>query len=120
MFGLSSMVFVVDAIIIIAFLLKKLGRAIDRYGGNSLNINDDGLFYGYNCEKYNEPILLLSPHNSASEIVRKDGLFYVTIENSVTGDKQTLCNKNKWFLCMDAEAVATKFAVKERDEYHTV
>ncbi len=73
-----------------------------------------------NGEDYHEPISLLSPHNSASKITKKDGLFYVTIENSVTGDKQTLSNKNKKYLCWDAEEIATKFAVKERDEYHTV
>lgn len=114
MFGLSSMVFVVDAIIIIAYLLRKLGRAIDRYGYCR------ELPYPPNGEDYNEPISLLSPHNTASEVTKKDGLFYVTIENSVTGEKQTLSNRNKRTLCLEAEFVATRFAEKERDEFHTV
>ena len=75
--------------------------------------------YGENADLYHEPLHLLSKNNKASEIRRKDGLFHVTIENTITGDKQTLYNKNKWYLCMEAEDVATTFALKERDEYHT-
>ncbi len=66
----------------------------------------------------NEPIQLLSHNNSASKITYKDGLFYITIVNSITGDKKTLSHKNKKYLCWDAEDVATKFALRERDEFN--
>lgn len=102
---------------IAAYATLIIGGAISRVKSSPM-VSD--LPFAPNGEDYNEPISLLSPHNSASEITKKDGLFYVTIENSVTGDKQTLCNKNKEYLCWDAEEIATKFAVKERDEYHTV
>lgn len=75
--------------------------------------------YGENSELYHEPLHLLSKNNKASEIRRKDGLFYVTIENTITGDKQTLSHKDKRYLCVEAEGIALKFALKERDEYHT-
>lgn len=74
--------------------------------------------YSPNGENYNEPIQLLSHNNSASKITYKDGLFYITIENSITGDKKTLSHKNKKYLCWDAEDVATKFALRERDEFN--
>lgn len=102
---------------IAAYATLIIGGAISR-SGCSPKVND--LPFDPNGEDYHEPISLLSPHNSASKIIKKNGLFYVTIENSVTGDKQTLSNKNKKYLCWDAEEIATKFAVKERDEYHTV
>lgn len=115
MFGITfGTLVVVYGAIAIFHIFGKIGNAIDKYGSNY------ELPYAPNGEDYNDPISLLSPHNSASEITKKDGLFYVTIENSVTGDKQTLSNKNKEYLCWDAEEIATKFAVKERDEYHTV
>lgn len=103
--------------LILAWLTIGLGNAINKI---KLPTPVPDLPFAPNGEDYNEPISLLSPHNSASEIIKRDGLFYVTIENSVTGDKQTLSNKNKKYLCWDAEEIATKFAVKERDEYHTV
>lgn len=103
--------------LIFAWLTIGIGNAIGKMKCAS-PVQD--LPFAPNGEDYNEPISLLSPHNSASEITKKEGLFYVTIENSVTGDKQTLNNKNKKYLCWDAEEIATKFAVKERDEYHTV
>lgn len=102
---------------IAAYATLIIGGAISRTTTSPM-AND--LTFAPNGEDYQEPISLLSPHNSASEITKKNGLFYVTIENSITGDKQTLSNKNKKYLCWDAEEIATKFALKERDEYHTV
>lgn len=100
-----------------AYIIIGIGKAL---GKAHLSAPVPDLPFAPNGEDYNEPISLLSPHNSASEITRKDGLFYVTIENSVTGDKKTLCYRNKMTLCIEAEFVATRFAEKERDEYHTV
>lgn len=101
-----------------AWATLGIGNAIDKMGRSNSYVRD--LPYAPNSEDYNEPISLLSPHNSASEITKRDGLFYVTIKNSVTGDKQTLSNRDKMTLCLEAEFVATRFAEKERDEYHTV
>lgn len=81
--------------------------------------SSSNMLYGECGELYNKPLSLISPHNTASEITRKDGLFYVTIENSITGDKKTLSKWDKWLLCLEAEDVAFQFAVKERNEYHT-
>lgn len=78
------------------------------------------LVYGEYCENYNTPIEPVSPHNAVSDIVRENGVFSVTIENSITKEKKTLCNKDKWNLCQEADDVAFKFALKERDEYHTI
>lgn len=100
-----------------AYIIIGIGKALDKV---HLPTPVPDLPFAPNGEDYNEPISLLSPHNSASEITRKDGLFYVTIENSVTGDKKTLSDRNKMTLCIEAEFVATRFAEKERDEYHTV
>lgn len=36
-------------------------------------------------------------------------LFSVTIENTVTGEKQTLSNRNKKYLIWDANDIAYKF-----------
>lgn len=120
MFGITfGTLVVVYGAIAIFHILGKMGKAIGKYE-NKVSSNLVYVPYGPNGEDYNEPISLLSPHNSASEITRKDGLFYVTIENSVTGDKKTLSDRNKMTLCIEAEFVATRFAEKERDEYHTV
>lgn len=42
-------------------------------------------------------------------------LFFVTIENTVTGEKQTLSNRNKKYLIWDANDIAYKFYNKERE-----
>ena len=120
MFGITfGTLVVVYGAIAIFHILGKIGKTIGKYE-NKVSGNLVYVPYGPNGEDYNEPISLLSPHNFASEITRKDGLFYVTIENSVTGDKKTLSNKDKWLLCLDAEEIATKFATREREEFHTV
>lgn len=93
-------------------ILSKVGDSINSVPSSSIST------YSPIGADYNEPIQLLSSNNSASEITYKDGLFYVTIENSVTGDKRTLSHKNKRSLCWNAEDVATKFALRERDEFH--
>lgn len=120
MFGITfGTLVVVYGAIAIFHLLGKIGKTIGKYENK---VSSDLVYvpYGPNSEDYNEPISLLSPHNSASEITRKDGLFHVTIVNSVTGDQKTLSNKDKWLLCLDAEEIATKFATREREEFHTV
>lgn len=108
---------VVIVILALCTLLGKIWRGIERIGEKPYKPYYGP--YGENSELYHEPLHLLSKNNKASKITRKDGLFYVTIENTITGDKQTLSDKDKWDLCMKAEEVATKFALKERDEYHT-
>lgn len=92
-------------------ILGKVGDSINSMPRSSISA------YSPNGADYDEPIQLLSRNNSASEITYKDGLFFVTIENSVTKDKQTLSHKNKKYLCWNAEDVATKFALRERDEF---
>ena len=54
------------------------------------------------------------PNNMISDIVKKGYLFFVTIENTVTGDKQTISNRNKKYLIWDANNIAYKFYNKER------
>ena len=49
-----------------------------------------------------------------SDIAKKGYLFFVTIENTVTGDKQTISNRNKKYLIWDANNIAYKFYNKER------
>ncbi len=78
------------------------------------------LLYGENCENYDKPIDPISPHNTVSEITRENGLFVVSIENTITGDKKTLTCKDKWELCQEADDVACRFAIRERDEFHTI
>ena len=107
---------VVIIVVGLFFMLGKMWRGIEKLGEKP---NKTFYWpYGENSELYHEPLHLLSKNNKASKITRKDGLFYVTIENTITGDKQTLSNEDKWRLCVEAEDVATKFALKERDEYH--
>lgn len=103
-----------------AYTTMGVGNAIDKLGRkSSCTGSSTNFLYGECGEQYNKPLSLISPHNTASEITRKDGLFYVTIENSITGDKKTLSKWDKWLLCLEAEDVAFDFAVKERNEYHT-
>lgn len=104
-----------------AYTTLGVGNAIDKLGKkSSCSSSKPNFLYGEYGEEYNEPINPTSPHNSISEIIRgEDKLFYVTIENTVTGDKKTLSSWNKWLLCLDADEVAFDFAIKEREEYHT-
>lgn len=79
------------------------------------SVADEPLFDS-NGEQYNEPINLVSPNNTASNIIKKGRYFYVTIENSFTGEKQTLSNTNKKYLCWDANDTAWRFSVKEQEK----
>lgn len=115
---------------IAAYAILGIGNAIDKLGKTpsrksyeptvSRTIPALWLEYGEFCENYNTPIDPISPHNLVSEIVRENGIFSVTIENSITKDKKTISNKDKWDLCQEADDVAFRFAVKERDDYHTL
>lgn len=115
---------------IAAYAILGIGNAIDKLGKMpshksyeptaSRSIPVLWLEYGEFCENYNTPIDPISPHNLVSEIVRENGIFSVTIENSITKDKKTISNKDKWNLCQEADDVAFQFAVKEREEYHTL
>lgn len=98
---------------ILAYATLGIGHALSKIGCHSCS--------SYDCDNYDyeEPIPLLSPHNSVSEITKKDGLYYITIKNSVTGEEKTISNRFKKYLCGDAHDVAFDFAVKERNEYHT-
>ncbi len=100
---------------ILAYAILGMGHILAKVGSrthlSSLTSNDNE-----DCE---EPIPLLSPHNSVSEITQKNGRYFITIENSVTGDKKTVSNRFKKYLCWEAHDVAFDFAVKERKEYHT-
>ena len=86
-------------------------HSVSRFN-NSLSANPNN--------EYKKLITLVSPHNTASDITWKDGAYCVTIENSVTGDKEIVRHKNKRHLCWQADEVAAKLAIKERNEYHTV
>lgn len=92
----------------IGHILSKMGNR--SCSASSLPSGDD------DCE---EPIPLISPHNSVSEIMQKEGRYYITIENSITGEKKTINNRFKKYLCWEAHDVAFDFAVRERNEYHT-
>lgn len=70
--------------------------------------------------EYKKLITLVSPHNTASDITWDNGAYNVTIENSVTGDKEIVRHKNRRHLCWLADEVAAKLAIKERNEYQTV
>lgn len=78
------------------------------------SVASEPLFDTYD-EKFDEPIRLASPHNTASEIVKRGRFFCVTISNSVTGDMQTLSNTNKKYLVWDANNLAYEFFNKERE-----
>ena len=98
---------------ILAYATLGIGHALSKMGSHSCssssNYDDD----------HEETIPLLSPHNSVSEITEKDGRFYITIENSITGERRTINNRFKKYLCWDAHDVAFEFAVNEREKYHT-
>lgn len=111
-------VLVVDVLLIMLFLLRKMARAVDNAGHCAPRTNN-GPSANPNNE-YKKLITLVSPHNTASDIVWKDGAYCVTIENSVTGDKEIVRHKNKRYLCWLADEVAAKMAIKERNKYHTV
>ena len=76
---------------ILAYATLGIGHALSKMGSHSCssssNYDDD----------HEEPIPLLSPHNSVSEITEKDGRFYITIENSITGERRTINNRFKKF-----------------------
>ena len=101
---------------ILAYATLGIGHALSKMGSHSCSVSNST--YSPNGEDYNEKIHLLSHNNSASEITRKDGLFYITIENSITGDKQTLSHRNKKYLCWDVHPVQSAHNVRERDEFH--
>lgn len=102
------------AIITVAFF-----RAIDKLGNRTSRapVTSEPLF-DTNGERTEEPIRLASPNNTASEIVKKGRYFYVTIKNSVTGDKQTISNTNKKYLIWDANDIAYNFFNKEREMFN--
>lgn len=113
-----GVVLVVDVLLIMLFLLRKISRMAGNASHYAPRANNSPSANPNN--EYKKLITLVSPHNVASDIVWKDGAYCVTIENSVTGDKETVRHKNKRYLCWLADEVAAKMAIKERNEYHTV
>ena len=90
-------------------VFKKLGNI-----SCPASVASEPLFDTYD-EKCNESIRPASSNNIVSEITKKGYLFFVTIENTVTGEKQTLSNRNKKYLIWDANDIAYKFYNKERE-----
>ena len=101
---------------VLTYAVFGIFHAFGKLGNSSCpaSIASEPLFDTYD-EKYDEPIRPASPNNIVSEIVKKGYLFFVTIENTVTGDKQTLSNRNKKYLIWDANDIAYKFYNKERE-----
>ena len=101
---------------LLAIITIALFNALDKLSNSSCSasVASEPLF-DFNGERTEETIRLASPNNTASEIIKKGRYFYVTIENSVTGDKQTLSNTNKEYLIWDANDIAYKFFNKERE-----
>ena len=109
MLGISIFsLFVVYTILGIGYAFRKIGDISCPPSKAS-----EPLFDTYD-EKYNEPIRQASPNNIVSDITKKGYLFFVTIENTVTGDKQTISNRNKKYLIWDANNIAYEFYDKER------
>lgn len=104
---------------LLAIITVALFKAIDKLGNRTspASVTSEPLF-DTNGERTEETIRLASPNNTASEIVKKGRYFCVTIENSVTGDKQTLSNTNKRYLIWDANDIAYKFFNKEREMFN--
>lgn len=73
-------------------VFKKLGNI-----SCPASVASEPLFDTYD-EKCKELIRPASPNNIVSEITKKGYLFFVTIENIVTGEKQTISNRNKKYL----------------------
>lgn len=102
--------------IVLTYVAFGIFHAFGKLGDSSCPPSkaSEPLFDTYE-EKCNEPIRPASPNNIVSEIAKKGYLFFVTIENTVTGDKQTISNRNKKYLIWDANNIAYKFYNKERE-----
>lgn len=101
--------------LIMTYVTFGIFHVFGKLGNSSCpaSIASEPLFDTYD-EKCNEPIRQASPNNIVSDIAKKGYLFFVTIENTVTGDKQTISNRNKKYLIWDANDIAYKFYNKER------
>ena len=100
---------------VLTYAIFGFFHAFGKLGNSSCPSSNasEPLFDTYD-EKYNEPIRQASPNKIISDIAKKGYLMSVTIENTVTGDKQTISNRNKKYLIWDANNIAYKFYNKER------
>lgn len=101
--------------LIMTYVTFGIFHAFGKFGNSSCpaSIASKPLFDTYD-EIYDGSIRPASPNNIISDIVKKGYIFFVTIENTVTGDKQTISNRNKKYLIWDANNIAYKFYNKER------